>query len=751
MNRRCASALRILTILFFVAGCSPDVLDVNPTVVKTLSGRVVQSSRAGRGIANATVECMGRTTVTDSAGRFTLHDVPMDATRTILRVYADKHPSITQAFVPTDSAVANYLVVAPNFVSTLSNTSPIGYVFSRGGRRVVLPLDAFVTRSGAPYTGKVFGYSTSYSVGSNSDWNVRLGDHSAQFANGSRGVLERTTAVRYVFLGSDNDTVFVRSGTACTLEQSVDAAPEFEESMSIYTFDHSSAYWKVAGTATLDSTTYRGTFVWSNDVTMNYLRATRRPATIRVVGPDARPIRWCTVSLSGKSELTDSLGVCNLRLTRSSGTLVEVRDATNTVTLATYSMEGVSEADPGEHTIVLSTMPTILRGTYSYCDNSRTDAHIVLSRQGGSFTFFARASPFAVPIPPNPNFDVYAHNNASVTSAVVKVTPANVVGGVVNVGNLSICTSYLEDQSLIPLPAGSVVVSAACQRASGGVYVVTTKSILTYNSKRELVASVPLSASVGTQDTMLWTAYVSSNDRYIYVTNSRRIVDAIEISTGRVVFHQEFGGSATRATAIGVDPELAQTVFAYIQNSQVHVSTHNSHDGQQILRDSVHVKDIARPFGVEGATLYMGRYVSLRLMHLEAVSIACLDLSRKPVVEKWDYAFFGGLSKGGSLAAFTPEDGGKTLYNVATKRSVPFPAGHSEYSFFTSPNDQHLGSVQGGRIVISDAATGMQTLTKQILPPSMGWSLVDLSDNGRQLCVIVGTRATAKVLAVPLD
>lgn len=745
------SLVATLVVIVFAGGCSQDILDVNPTVVKSFSGVVVQTRSTGIPVANAVVECMGRVAVTDTAGRFTFPNLPMDARRTIVRVYSSMRLQATHAFVPTDTLASNYIIVLPPPKTVRASKATDAYVFSYFSQTISLPLDAFVTRQGAPYTDAVTAVVSRYDMGLPSA-PMRLGDNGALFADGTKGVLERTTITQYAFLGADQDTVFVRPSTTCTFTHRVSVAPEFESTMAIFTFDHASAYWKVSGQATLDSNEYTGTFVWGNDVTMNFLRATRRPATIRVVGPDGRPIRWCSVSLSGRTSLTDSLGQCNLPLVRSGGTLVEVRDATNTEVYGTLSLEDASEADPGAHTIILQQMPVMLQGTYSYCEsNGANTAIVVLSSQRGAYSFGTRVSPFAIPIPRNPQFDVFAHNGANIKSGVVQVTSARVVANVVNVGNLSICASNVEDQSLLPLPAGSVVVSAACQRASGGVYVVTTKSILTYNSKRELVASVPLSASVGTQDTMLWTAYVSSNDRYIYVTNSRRIVDAIEVSTGRVLFHQEFGGSATRATAIGVDPELAQTVFAYIQNSQVHVSTHNSHDGQQILRDSVHVKDVAHPLGVEGATLYMGRYVSLRLLHMEAVSIACLDLSRKPVVEKWDYAFFGGLSKGGSLAAFTPEAGGKTLYNVATKRSVLFPAGHSEYSFFTSPNDQHLGSVQGGRIVISDPATGMQTLSKQILPPRMGWSLVDLSDSGKQLCVIVGSRTAATVLALPLD
>jgi len=747
------SLIATLVVIVLAGGCSQDILDVNPTVVKSFSGVVVQTRSTGIPVANALVECMGRVALTDTAGRFTFPNLPMDARRTIVRVYSSMRLQATHAFVPTDSLASNYIIVLPSLNTVRASKGIDAYVFSHLSQTISLPLDAFVTRQGAPYTDAVTAVVSRYDMGLPSA-PMRLGDNAALFADGTKGVLERTTVAQYAFLGADKDTVFVRPNTICTLEHYVSVAPEFESTMAIFTFDHTSAYWKVSGQATLDSNEYRGTFVWGNDVTMNFLRATRRPAKIRVVGPDKQPIRWCVVSLSGKTSHTDSLGYCSMLLSRGNGTLVEVRDATNTEVLATYSLDQAPEADPGEHTIVIPQMPAMLTGSYSFCESAGAGAaYIVLHLGKNDVYFVVRSSPFSIPIPRNPQFDVFAHNNASLKSGIVRVTPASVVNGVVNVGNLLMCASNVEDQSLLPLPAGSTVVSAANQRTTGGVFVITTNKLLTYNSKRELVASMPLSTTIGLQDTAIWSAYVSSNDQYIYVTNARNNVYAIEAATGRILHHHAF--QVIGVQVIGVDVESAQLVYAYrgsqSRGSQsLHYRTYNALNGNLLVQDSLPLKDIGRPIGVEGVSLYKGRSILLKLQHLEWISAVHIRLEPKRDVTVWGWGYYSGLSKGGSLVSVI-NDGNETMYNAATDRYVPFPAGITTSSFFTSTNDHYIASRSSGRITVAEVATGRQTVSKQILPPRMGLSHVDLSDNGKQLCVIVGLRTAATVLAMPLD
>lgn len=742
----CKALICHIIVVAFVTSCSPDILEVNSKLVRTFSGRVVQTRSAGIPVGNALVECMGRVAVTDTAGAFSFPDLEMDKERTIVRVYASHRLPATHAFVPTDSSVTSYTIVLPGMSTVRSSSVKDAYVFSRGSQTISLPLDAFVTRLGAPYTGAVTAIVASYDMGQVTA-PLRLGDNGAVFADGTKGVLEQTTVTQYAFLGADNDTVFVRPNTICAITQGVSVAPEFEKTMAIFTFDHSSAFWKVAGQATLTSKEYKGTFVWGNDVTMNFLKATRRHASIRVLGPDGQPIRRCAVSLSGRTSYTDSLGYCGMQLVAERGTTVDIRDVTNTEIFATYSMDGVSEADPGQHTIVLQEMPVMLTGTINFCAGTSVTAGYVVLYQGNREHYFvSRASSFSAPIPRNPQFDVFAHNGTDLKSGIVRITPTSVMEGVVNVGNLSICASNVEDQSLLPLPEGSIVVSAATRRSTGGVFVVTANRLLTYNSNRELIASVPLSSTIGVQDTAFWTSYVSNNDQYIYLTNSRRIVDAIETATGRVVFHHEFSKPEKGWPVIGVDVESAQVVYVYIRAPNLYYSTYSSLSGQQLMQDSIPLSDIGRPAGLEGTALFRGQTLLIRFYHLEYGSAACIKLDPKREIRLWeqDKLYFG-LSKGGSLMA-VGLDGNGMLYNASTDRYVPFPTGSGSSSFFTSSNDKYLATMQSGRIAIFDAATGKQTVSKQALPPQMRVPYVDLSDSGTQLCVISGSRSSAKVL-----
>lgn len=748
-----ACALLFIGVLVMCIGCTSDILTVQPPVVKDLSGSVRRTGTSPA-IANAIVECMGRTTLTDSAGRFMFKDLPMDPTRTIVRVYAQDMARATKAFVPTDSTVADYRIQMQNLPTTTSIKTDSGYVFSLSGHSVVLPPDAFATRLGTPYTGKVEGMCRKNDIGTSGQSTYDLGDNRYVTSDGQTSSLVNTSVYRYCFLGDNKDTIYVRANAVATIVQSVNLAPEFQPSMEIYTFDHGSAYWKQAGLAQRDSLHYKGTFVWGNDISMNYLRASRRPATIIVMGPDRIPLQYCSVSLSGRSLYTDSTGRCALHLVASKGTLVEVRDVTATDLLGTYSLATANETDPGEHVVVLSSLPVLLTGSVSHCNNTTTRLKIALSRISYYLSLLSPQSPFRIPIPNRPEFDVYAHDDGSAVSEVHKISPASITSGIVDVGHLKVCTASSEVNGVISLPSGVVALGIVCGRASNYVYVLATDKLLTYSSSGVLMRSVTLSQRTGQNDTALLACLITSSDTYLYVSDGPSTIDVIEIATGRIVQKHSLGGGSTRAT-LGADVDAELVISSRISGGNLILQSIGSMDGTVKRTDTVERKFIGWAFGVKDIGMTQGRFVHASLYQQESMFALSLDLTKSPPIQHSQQAYISEVSTSGEYLVTNDENGTVALFSIARNRWFPLPSEFYAEMFNgilrTSANEIYVAQLFRGRMSVADIASGRVLASKQILPPSLQVSeLFSLSDSGHRVGIISGTRSNSKVYVIDL-
>ena len=163
-----------ITVLFFTLGCkrteipvTPEPTPTNPTttvvndlaqVTASVSGIVLDESNAP--IANAVVTSGTATTTTNTNGMFIFQNISLSKENGNVTVVKAGYFKGIRSFKTTEGK--NHTVRIQLMQRTLSgtvNAAAGGTITSNGGATIIFPANAFVTSTGAAYTGTVTVYS----------------------------------------------------------------------------------------------------------------------------------------------------------------------------------------------------------------------------------------------------------------------------------------------------------------------------------------------------------------------------------------------------------------------------------------------------------------------------------------------------------------------------------------------------------------------------------------------------------------
>jgi hypothetical protein len=260
-------------ILFIATGCkrteipvTPDPTPTNPTVIvvddlaqvtASVSGIVLDESNAP--IVNAVVTSGVATSTTNSNGMFILNNISLSKENGSVTVVKAGYFKGVRSFKTT--AGKNHSIRLQLMAKTLSgtvNATNGGTINANGGATIIFPTAAFVTSTGAAYTGTVNVYSRWIDPTAVNLPFVIPGDLRGISTNGVENILETYGMVGAELEDASGNTLKIATGKTATVSFPIPASLSATAPASIvlWHFNEVSARWKENGNATKTGSTY---------------------------------------------------------------------------------------------------------------------------------------------------------------------------------------------------------------------------------------------------------------------------------------------------------------------------------------------------------------------------------------------------------------------------------------------------------------------------------------------------------------
>jgi hypothetical protein len=262
-----------IAAIFFTVGCkrteiptTPDPTPTNPTggvvndatqVTASVSGIVLDETNAP--IANAVVTSGTATTTTNTNGMFIFQNISFSKENGNVTVVKAGYFKGIRSFKTTEGK--NHMVRIQLMQRTLSgtvNAAAGGTITSNGGATIIFPANAFVTSTGAAYTGTVTVYSRWIDPTAANLPFVIPGDLRGVSTTGVENILETYGMVGAELADASGNVLKIATGKTATVSFPIPASLSATAPASIvlWHFDDATARWKENGTATKSGSTY---------------------------------------------------------------------------------------------------------------------------------------------------------------------------------------------------------------------------------------------------------------------------------------------------------------------------------------------------------------------------------------------------------------------------------------------------------------------------------------------------------------
>jgi hypothetical protein len=262
-----------IMILIFAIGCkrteipvTPDPLPTNPTgsvvndaaqVTASVSGIVLDETNAP--IASAVVTSGTATTTTNSNGMFIFQNISLSKENGNVTVVKAGYFKGIRSFKTTEGKNHTVRIQLMQRVSSGTvNAAAGGTITSNGGAAIIFPANAFVTSTGAAYTGTVTVYSRWIDPTAANLPFVIPGDLRGVSTTGVENILETYGMVGAELADASGNVLKIATGKTATVSFPIPASLSATAPTSIvlWHFDEATARWKENGTATKTGSTY---------------------------------------------------------------------------------------------------------------------------------------------------------------------------------------------------------------------------------------------------------------------------------------------------------------------------------------------------------------------------------------------------------------------------------------------------------------------------------------------------------------
>jgi hypothetical protein len=269
-------AIALLAIVLTIAtGCkrteiptTPETTPTNPVggpvndaaqVTASVSGIVLDETNAP--IANAVVTSGTATTTTNTNGMFIFQNISLSKENgNITAVKAGYFKGIRSFKTTAGKNHTVRLQLMQRVLSGTVNAAAGGTITSNGGATIVFPANAFVTSTGAAYTGAVTVYSRWIDPTAANLPFVIPGDLRGVSTTGVESILETYGMVGAELADASGNVLKIATGKTATVSFPIPASLSATAPASIvlWHFDDATARWKENGTATKTGSVYIG-------------------------------------------------------------------------------------------------------------------------------------------------------------------------------------------------------------------------------------------------------------------------------------------------------------------------------------------------------------------------------------------------------------------------------------------------------------------------------------------------------------
>ena len=279
MRKNYITSILLLTTLFliFTLGCKrenvlenviPSVPVATPTsnpiivndliqVTASVSGIVLDESNAP--IASAIVTSGTVTTTTNSNGMFIFQNISLskeNGSVTVVKAGYFKGVKSFKTTVGKDNTIR--LQLMQKVLSGTLNAAAGGTINSNGGATIIFPAAAFVTSSGAAYSGSVYVYSRWIDPTAANLPFIIPGDLRGVGTNGAEYILESYGMVGAELEDASGNTLKIATGKKAAISFPLPTILQTSApaTIQLWHFDDASARWKENGTATKSGNLY---------------------------------------------------------------------------------------------------------------------------------------------------------------------------------------------------------------------------------------------------------------------------------------------------------------------------------------------------------------------------------------------------------------------------------------------------------------------------------------------------------------
>ncbi len=449
------------------------------TVTTTIIG--VVSDESGKGMSGVSISAHGKTATTNEHGLFIIKDARVPQDRCFVLATNGGYFTNARAEKPKEGGVTQMrLSLMRNTASYSVSASAGGTVNISEGGSVQLPADAYVTGSGAPYTGTVKVAARWLNPTASNFFSFFPGDFAATRSNGSATDLYSYGVLNVELMSQTGEKLQLGSNKKATLKYPIPSSmlATAPSEMPLWYFDETIGMWKEDGKAVKQGNFYVGEVShftsWNCDIPteIGFIKG-------RVMCSN-EPVPGAIVTVGQRHLIADENGEYQCRVPRDITFEVSVDPTLNwgTQTAAPITAGPVAAQQTITVDVPVSPCPAYITGTLVDCNGELTEG-IVQAAGNDSYGYVVvKNGEFKIRVEPNTGLVVNALGYNSGVSDPQNVQPVG-SGETFAMGSIELCPQNtvtfmdmdlgIEYASKIALsPDGTIL--AACNYNSVRVY-----------------------------------------------------------------------------------------------------------------------------------------------------------------------------------------------------------------------------------------------------------------------------------------
>ncbi len=385
------------------SGGNTDITMINTTVAGVVND---DSGQPLQGV-EVTVRVNGvvkSTAVTNKFGSFMIQNASVPSSRCVILCKKNGYFNGSRAEVPNVGGITEMRLTMQSNATTHTVNASTGGKITVGTASINFPSGAFVTSTGAPYTGTVNVSAKFLDPTLPTFYNSFAGDMTATRTDGSLTELLSYGVLRVLIKDGSGNELKLANGKTATLSYPLAASMQQNApaSMPLWYFDETLGMWKEEGSTTKTGNMYTGEVAHFSEWNCDYPDKT---GTVkgRVTCNSNEGVSGIYVTVGERKVVTDSNGYFSRRVPMNIDFTISI-NATENITLTAPDMKVTALAAGETRTlddIKLTACPATITGAIVDCNSAPAPGTLVISRNGTYSCYFTTTGSFKIRVPSN--------------------------------------------------------------------------------------------------------------------------------------------------------------------------------------------------------------------------------------------------------------------------------------------------------------------------------------------------------------